>query len=256
LNILDIQNISFSFSNQKLIDNCSFEIEEKSQNFLIGLNGSGKTTLLKILLGLLNKKKGKIFILGKNQNEYTSEELAKIIAFVPQTQSEIFPFSVEEIISTGRTPFVNFFGVQSQRDKEIIDEFITKLDLNSVRKKQITKISGGELRRTLIARALVQQPKILLLDEPNSYLDVEHQISIFEILAKLSDEQKLTTITVTHDLNIAFLFAQNVLILHEGKIKKGKKEEILTENNIKYYFHVNSKINFTDNYSTISILRK
>jgi iron complex transport system ATP-binding protein len=87
-------------------------------------------------------------------------------------------------------------------------------------------------------------------------LDVEHQISIFEILAKLSEEQKLTTITVTHDLNIASLFAQNVLILHEGKIEKGKKEEILTENNINYYFHVNSKINFTDNYSTISILRK
>ena len=251
-----LSKIRFGYSPQNpVLKDVGFSADEGEFIFLIGVNGSGKSTLLKIIAGFLHPQSGEAEIEGKNLNAYNHRELAELLAYVPQNYLPTFPYTVYEFVATGRTPYLNFYGKLKKRDKEIVERNLELIGAEKIANKEITKISGGEFRRVLIARALTQEPKILLLDEISAFLDIEHQISIFEFLSELNRNEKITIISVSHDLNLAGMFAQNIVLLSNGFAEKNPKEKILTTENIKKHFGVNSIVNKFDDSLNVTILR-
>ena len=237
------ENIEFAYDeNSPLLKNANFEIRSGDFVSVIGLNGSGKSTLLKLLARELKPLQGEIVLGEKRINEFTPKELAKTIAFVRQNYFPAFPISVYDFVATGRTPFLNFYGILKEHDKKVISENLRLLEIENLADKLVTEISGGEFRRATIARALSQESEILLLDEPSAFLDVEHQISIFKFLKRLNAERGITIITVSHDLNLVGMFSNGVILLEKGSVLQSGKDGILNAAQIKKHFGVNSLI--------------
>ncbi len=238
--MIELNKIEFSYGNGFKLHPVSVTVDKKEFLTILGPNGSGKSTLLKLISGYLKPSSGSVKIDGRNINEFDSLEIAKIFSYVPQFTYSIFPYSVYEIVMMGRTPYFNFAGYESNEDREIVEEALQRLELDLLAEKGINEISGGEAQRAFIAKALVQRAKVMLLDEPNAHLDIKHQIQIFELLAQLNEEEELTIITVSHDLNLPGHFSKKILLLKEGEmLKYGDKKEILTEKNINEVFEVN-----------------
>lgn len=247
LSLLSLSNIDFSYNSNKnnnfSLNKITIEIEEGDFLSILGPNGSGKSTLIKILTGYLKPQKGKVQLGNKTLTQYNPKEIARKIAYVPQLPASIYPFSVYEIIAMGRYPYLGISGFESKRDKEKIFEIANLLELEYILDKGITEISGGETQRAFIARALVQEPQILLLDEPNAHLDIKHQLSIFNLLKKLNDENRITIITVMHDLNLSKYYSSRILMLKEGKVfLNAIPTEAITKENILSVFDVNVDI--------------
>ncbi len=229
-----VQEICFSYNAEPVLRNISFEIEQGEFVSLIGPNGSGKTTLLKILARLLLPQKGKVLIFNRDINSYPRKELAKIIGFVPQDNSFVFPYTVMEVVLMGRTPYLKGIGFESYEDIKVATEVMELTKIKHLAQKPISALSFGERQMVLIARALAQQPKIILLDEPNAHLDISHQIEIFSLLKALSIENGITVISVSHDLNLISHYSDKIILLSKGEIFKiGKPDFVLTEENIK-----------------------
>lgn len=197
--IIELKNISFAYSNTDVVKDISLEINKGDFIGLIGPNGSGKTTLLKIMLGILKPRKGEIKILQKNINVFN--EWFKI-GYVPQKATNItkdFPATVEEVISMGLLSIKKIPKIITQEDKLKINEALKIVKMQSFSKTRITELSGGQQQRVLIAKALITNPKILLLDEPTTGIDQENQNSFYELLGKLN-KKGITIILVTHDI--------------------------------------------------------
>lgn len=210
---------------------------------LIGPNGCGKSTLLKIIVNLLKPKKGDIKIFNKLLNKITQKELAKYISYVPQTNYSVFPFSVYEIVMMGRFHKLSMLGFETKEDKEIVKNALNEMQVYHLAKKGIKELSGGEAQRVFIARAIAQQSKIILLDEPTSHLDIEHQIMIFEKLIELNSKDNKTIITVSHDLNLVANYSKRIILLKDGNVKlDGDKKVLLNKDNIRKYFNVDANI--------------
>ncbi len=216
---------------------------------LIGPNGCGKSTLLKIISRLLKPQKGEIKVFDKSLNKISQKELAKYISYVPQTNYSVFPYSVYEIVMMGRFHNLSLMGFETSEDKEIVKSALNEMQVYHLAKKGIKELSGGEAQRVFIARAIAQQSKIILLDEPTSHLDLEHQILIFNKLIELNSKDNKTIITVSHDLNLVANFSRRIVLLKDGMIKlDGDKSVLLNKENIKKYFNVDAEIiNNTDN---------
>lgn len=259
MSLLSLKNIDFSYHHKNgsfALKNISFEIERADFLSILGPNGSGKSTLIKILMGYLKPNQGEVSLNGKEMSHYKPKEIAKIIAYVPQLPSSIYPFNVYEIIAMGRFPHLGISGFEKDGDRKKILEVIELLELEDVLRKGINEISGGETQRAFIARALVQEPEILLLDEPNAHLDIKHQITIFNLLKTLNQQKSLTIITVMHDLNLAKFYCKNTIVLREGKLLLvGETDEVITKENIFSAFdvHVDIQKNDVTNNKTIFI---
>lgn len=261
MNIINLQNISFEYlqngNNNFQIENLSLSINKSDFISILGPNGSGKSTLVKIIANIIKPQKGKRALYNKNFSAIGRREFAKEIAFVPQNMSVNFPYSVYEIVMMGRSPHLNFFGIEKKKDHELVSRTLKQLEIFHLKDKGINEVSGGEAQRALIARAFVQKPKILLLDEPNAHLDVKHQLSIFKLLFKMNEEEGLTVINISHDLNLAQQFSSRIVLMKAGKILFDDIPSIiLNENNIKTVFDVNSKIirNETGDNSFINVV--
>ncbi len=255
--LIEINNLKFTYSsrNSFSLDIDSWNIKKGNFTFLLGPNGSGKSTLLKILTRILNCYSGTIKLKNKEINSYKRKDYAKLIAYVPQSILTIFPYSVYETVMMGRTPYLNTMGFETNEDKKIVNEILELLEITHLRKKGINEISGGELQRVIIAKALAQNPEILLLDEPNAHLDIEHQITIFNLLNKLKKDKGLTILAVSHDLNLAGIYADEIAFFVDGRIiKSGPKNLIFTIDNIKHVFHVDTKIFQTSNKNVLNVL--
>ncbi len=244
MSLLSLSHIDFSYNNKKRsnfsLEKITIQIEKDDFLSILGPNGSGKSTLIKLITGYLIPNSGEITLDGKNLRYYKPKELAKKIAYVPQIPNTIYPFSVYEIVAMGRYPHLGISGFEKETDKKKIFEVVKLMELENILDKGINEISGGEIQRTFIARALVQEPKILLLDEPNAHLDIKHQLSIFNLLKKLNDEKGLTIITVMHDLNLAKFYSNRVLMLKDGKVFLiGTPDDVITQENILDVFDVN-----------------
>jgi len=231
--ILQADQISFSYNGLPVLSDVLFDVEKGDFLGLIGPNGSGKTTLLKLIDGLLQPDRGSIRLNGTSIRKMKRADLAKIIAVVPQALPSIFPFTVREVVLMGRTPHLGRWRFEGGRDMAIVEGAMRKTDILDLADRRMNRLSGGEFHRVLIARALAQEPHILLLDEPTAYLDIRHQVDFFDLLHSLNSEQGLTVIAVTHDINLASLYCNRIALLKEGQIEAiGHPDDVVTEEKI------------------------
>lgn len=259
--LLQLQNIKFSYgsnhSDQFTLDIDSWEIDKGDFVSLIGPNGCGKSTLLKLIARLINPVHGRVKFSGIDISEIPISEYAKLVSYVSQSNYSIFPFSVYEIVMMGRTPYLGTLGFETNEDKKIVMEALELMGIADLKSKSINEISGGEAQRAFIARAIAQKPKLILLDEPNAHLDIEHQIEIFDLLNNLRLNQDLSIISVSHDLNLVGLYSNEVSFMMGGKISiKGNKKDVLTKGNIKQIMNVDSMILSSNTNDSINILIK
>lgn len=259
--LIEIDNLKFSYGivngSDFSLDITNWQVNENTFTVLLGPNGSGKSTLLKILMRILPYDNGNIKLGGQEIRSINRKDFAKLVAYVPQSLITIFPYSVYEIVMMGRTPYLNFMGFEKEEDRKIVSESLQLLEISHLKHKGINEISGGELQRVIIARALAQKSKLILLDEPNAHLDIEHQIAIFNLLNKLKIEQGLTVIAVSHDLNLAAIYSDYVAFMEHGSITIcGKKNEVLTEENIKKVFNIDTTIFRSANQNVSNVLVK
>lgn len=248
MNAIEIDNLVYSYPNKRKDNNFaltidSLIIQENDFVSLIGPNGCGKSTLLKLISNFLKPVNGKIKIFNNEISNISNNNLAKLISFVPQNNFSVFPFSVYEVVMMGRFHKLSLLGFETNEDKDMVLFAMKEMQIDHLANKGIKELSGGEAQRVFIARALAQQSKIILLDEPTSHLDIEHQIMIFEKLIKLNKELHKTILTVSHDLNLIANYSERIILMHQGKIKlDGKNNEVLDPHNIKKYFNVNAQI--------------
>lgn len=240
--MIKVQDLEFYYGNKKILDNISFEVESGEILGILGPNGSGKTTLLNVLNGVLKKKNGDIFIKNKKIEDYSRKELAKIMAILPQDMSPSFDFTVYEIVSMGRYPHLGLLDSFSEKDEKMIENAMEITDVLKFKNKSIREISGGERQRVFIARAIAQEPEIILLDEPTSNLDLKYQIEILDIIEKMRKEGK-TIIISMHDVNLAIKYCSRLALLSSGKIYAiGKPDEIIDEKSISEVYGIEGKI--------------
>ena len=228
--MLNIKNLFCGYPSGFTINNISFEVKKKEFLGIVGPNGSGKTTLLKAITKLLKPQKGEIILDGENIWEIDFKEIARKIAVVPQTLNMEFDISVEEFVFLGRIPHRKVFQfLETKVDESIIQDAMILTETIELKERAMNNLSGGEIQRTAIARALAQQPQLLLLDEPTAHLDIGHQIRLLDLLRKLNRENLLTIIAIFHDLNLASEYCDRLLLFKDGKIhSSGKPEEVLT----------------------------
>lgn len=229
--MLKLSNISLGYgSRPDTLNDISLEINRSEMLALIGKNGAGKTTLLRGLTGLLPLRSGKITIDGTDIALLSTRERARLISVVPQAVSLPPGYTVYETISHGRTAYLNWYGKLSETDRQIIDHAISITGLDDLTEKEISTISGGEQQRVILARALVQNAPIMILDEPTSSLDIHYQVALLRLEREICRKECIAAVFIIHDLNLAARFADRVALLHQGKIKAvGTPQEVLRE---------------------------
>lgn len=237
-----VNNISFNYENKLVLSDLSVQIDSGEFFGIIGPNGAGKTTLLKLIGGLLKPNQGIIRIFDKNLAEIPFNERAKIMSFVPQENYFSFDFTVLEIVLMGRHPYLKPMERPKKSDIEKALDALNFTDALELKDRNIMELSSGERQRVVLARALASEPKILLLDEPTSYLDITHQIEIIKILKKLNQEG-MTIVFLSHDLNLTSLVCDRLLLLSDGKMIACDRPETLINNDlIKKVYKINPHI--------------
>jgi ABC-type cobalamin/Fe3+-siderophores transport system ATPase subunit len=235
---LAVENVTFGYTPGALtLRNISLEIQNGEFFSLVGPNGSGKTTLLRILDRIYVPQEGSVSLEGRPINTIPRVELARRVAFVPQDSGPLFPFTVLEVVLMGRTPHSRGAAFENLHDRDVAREMIRLTGIDHLEHQPITTLSGGERQRVFIARALAQQPQILLLDEPNAHLDIAHQIEIFAVISKFNKETGLTVISVSHDLNLAASYSDRIAMMVCGSLASvGTPAEVLTQSQIQDVF--------------------
>ncbi|MCP9471185.1 MAG: ABC transporter ATP-binding protein [Nitrospira sp.] len=216
------------------VEDVSFSIGSGEILGIVGPNGSGKSSLLKLMAGLLRPASGAVYVEGRAVSTLTPIEVARILAVVPQEQPSLFPFSVAETVSMGRFPhrkrgWWNMgVGAETEADLVAVHRALVETDVVALADRLVSDLSGGERQRVLIARALAQESRILLLDEPTAFLDLSHQIEMCSLVRRLAGERRLTVVLVTHDLNVASLLCDRVAMMREGTVRAiGTPAEII-----------------------------
>ena len=240
MTIVKLEKIGFRYNEHWVLKNVTFEVNEGEFIGILGPNGSGKTTMLNVIDGVLTPQEGEIWINGKSFNALKRDALAKTIAVVPQESLMIFPFTVQEIVLMGRSPHLGKWRFEGETDFRIAHEAMNMTDTLSLMNRSMNALSAGERQRVLIARALAQQPKIMLLDEPTAFLDIRHQIDFFDLIKALNKSQTLTVIGVTHDINLASSYCDRLILMRNGTIHSmGSPDEVIAESNIREVYETN-----------------
>jgi iron complex transport system ATP-binding protein len=237
--IIKVEKLGFCYTHGTLLKNISFELPRGTFLTIAGPNGAGKTTLLNLLCRLLRPDSGVITIDGANITAYSVKKLAQKIAVVRQEFIPVFDFTVAQLVSMGRTPYMGTFGFESKSDSLIVEQALIATDTIQFALRPVGKLSGGERQRVFIARALAQQTPALLLDEPTSFLDLKHQVRIYDLLKKMQLEKGKTIVSVTHDINLALQYADVALLLGaDGSYQFGKARDVFSEKQIEKVFSV------------------
>ena len=223
-----VENLSYAYGSQSVLQNLSFTVPQGEVFIVIGPNGAGKTTLIKLLVGIIKTQKGLIEILQSPLEDYSPKSLAQVTAYVPQGLPVGFPFTVEETVLLGRSPHQKVLGIASQKDLEIAQQAMMFTEVAQLARRKLDQLSGGEQQRVLIARAICQQPQVILLDEPTASLDLSHQIRIMDLMERLKAEKGVTVVMVSHDVNLAAMYGDQLLLLKAGEIVcMGSPTEVL-----------------------------
>ena len=242
---IEAQNIAFSYSNdraQSIFRDVSFNVHAGDVLCLLGPNGTGKSTLLKCLGNILRVQQGRILLNERNLHEFKLPEIAKRIGYVPQGLTSAFPFRIKDIIVMGRAPHLSMLASPSRTDMEIAYRSMETVGLAHLADRPCNSVSGGEWQLALIARALVQEPQILLLDEPTSHLDMGNQMKILQVIKHLAGNG-MTIIMASHFPDHAFLVANRVAILREGHVGEiGAPESVITEESLRSTYGVDVRV--------------
>ena len=238
---LVINGLSFSYNSITALKDVELELGFDEVLSIVGPNGSGKSTLLKCIDRILKPSQGAVLIDGRDVANIGLGELAKIIGYVPQSSTSTFPFTVFDMVLMGRKPYIRW--IVSERDKEIVAEILKFLGISKLAARHFNELSGGEQQKVIVARALAQQPQILLLDEPTSNLDIKHQLEVLGIIKGLTRSRHLSVIMAMHDLNLASRFSDRMLLLKRGCVfAVGTPESVLTEENLESVYGVKSHV--------------
>lgn len=244
---LEIRGASCGYGKRNVVEDISIKLESGEILCLLGPNGVGKTTLFKSILGFLKLQGGEILLDGQNVQTWSRKRLAKVLGYVPQAHTPPFPFEVLDVVVMGRTAHLSAAGSPSKADVAIAEEALEILDVTFLKNRIYTEISGGERQMVLIARALAQQPEILVLDEPTSNLDYGNQIRVLEQINRLA-RRGLGVIMTSHFPNQAFLCSTKVALLQRNNaFTIGSVDEVVTEENLKKAYGINVKITNTLN---------
>lgn len=234
---LQIRQVSFSYFNGLVLNDISLAIQPGEMIGLLGPNGSGKTTLLKLACGLLKPARGEIKLDGASLRQLGRKAIARSVAVVPQQFKISFAFTAAEIVMLGRIPFLRAFAEDCEEDRQIVAESLNLVGIGELAKRRFDELSGGERQKVILAMALAQEPKLLLLDEPTAHLDISHQVEILELVRQLNAERCLTVIAAIHDLNLASLYFNRLVLLKEGRIlADGTPAQVLTAEMINEVF--------------------
>ncbi len=231
--MIEVNSVSFRYHEDWVLQDVSFRVEKGEFVGVIGPNGSGKTTLLKILYRLLSPQRGEILFELVPMKKMDRTDIAKRIAVVAQETHLLFPFSVLETVLMGRSPHLGHLMFESEKDVEITKKAMEWTKMLPFSERSMDELSGGERKRVFIARALAQEPEVILLDEPTANLDIHHQMDFLDLILTLNRERGLTIVMASHDMNIASEFCDRLILLQGGGVYKiGTPDEVITQENI------------------------
>ena len=240
---LQIRQVCFSYFDGLVLHNINLFIKAGEMVGLLGPNGSGKTTLIKLATGVLKPGQGEIRLDGSNLSQLSRKSIARTMAVVPQQFHIPFSFTVAEVVTLGRIPFLKAFAGESAIDRQLVANALELVGIAELRERRFDELSGGERQKVILAMALAQQPKLLLLDEPTVHLDIAHQVEILELVRRLNAEEGLTVIAAMHDLNLASLYFDRLVLLKEGRVSAdGTPAQVLTEDRIKEVFSASVRV--------------
>lgn len=225
---LSTRQLAFAYNGTRVLHNITMDVPKGSLFAIIGPNGSGKTTLLRLLARLCRPLSGSIFLKGQDLQQFRRRILARTLAIVPQSQPQSFPFTVRQTVLMARAPRQGLLGFETRSDMDAALSAMRYTGVDHLADKSMDKISGGERQRAFIARALCQEPDILLLDEPTAALDYAHQIRIMDLLVDQRETAGTTIVLVSHDLNLSSMYADHILLLNQGSVvSQGSPTEVL-----------------------------
>jgi len=232
--LLEVQEIRFRYNSAFALKDLSFELTAGEMIAIIGPNGSGKSTLLKCVSGLFQPEQGNITLAGKNIFDYTARERARRVAVVPQETALAFDLTVAEAVLMGRQPHLKPFQRETPADVAKVEAALEQTGIRSLSQRSVPTLSGGERQRMLIARALAQEPQLLILDEPTSQLDITYQGEILGLLQRLNSHCQVAALVAIHDLNLAVQYFDRFILLAQGRIlAQGRAAEVVTDENLR-----------------------
>lgn len=228
--IIQTENVGFSYDGTEVLRGIDMSVGRGKWVGLLGANGAGKSTLLKIISGILNPKTGRVFYNRREIKNLDRRETAKKIAYVPQNPNFGFPFTVAEVAIMGRAPYFGKFEFERDIDREVALGTLEAAGISHLENRLVTEISGGEKQLVSLARALAQEPEIMVLDEPLTFLDLKHRTEVMKLLLRLKAEKNISVISATHDIFSGLFYFDEIIMLKDGKIfAAGNAEEVVRE---------------------------
>ena len=239
MEMISLDNLHFSYNGSPVISGISYNAPRGSFTAVLGPNGSGKTTLIRLVNGMLSPREGTVELMGRSTAGMNASSLAREMAYVPQREQNVFSSTVFDTILLGRNPYIRWSP--GKEDRRIVSEIMVQLSLDDIALKDINKLSGGQRQRVFIARALAQQPTVILLDEPTASLDLRHQHEVLQLLRNLA-KKGITVLMAIHDLNLAIKYCTDFLVLDEGRLVARGGREIFSVEMIEQVYRVKVKI--------------
>jgi len=240
---LQVRQVYFSYSDGPVLQDVDLTVAAGEMVGLLGPNGSGKTTLLKLASGVLRPGQGSIWLDGSELHRLGRRAVARSVAVMPQQFHVPFAFTVGEVVMLGRTPFIRTLAGESVADREAVSSALDMVSIKDLEERRFDELSGGERQKVVLAMALAQQPRLLLLDEPTVHLDITHQVEILERVRSLNREQGITVIAAMHDLNLASLYFDRLVLLREGHVvADGTPQEVITEELLRAVFGASVRV--------------
>lgn len=237
--VVEVKDVSFAYNQREILKNISLEVKQGEMLGILGPNGVGKTTLLRVISGALVPFKGDVLFEGVNIREMSPKERARRIAVLPQSEPPVDYLTVREMVMLGRVPYLSLFSGERKEDRESVAKALEMVGIKDLENRKMGQLSGGERQKVLIARALAQQPRLLLLDEPIVHLDLSYQLEVLFLLKKLKEEENLSIICVLHDINLASYFSDELLLMKDGQaFAYGEPSEVITQDNLKKVFNI------------------
>jgi iron complex transport system ATP-binding protein len=238
-----LQNASFSYAEGFALRHINLLVPSGQMTGLLGPNGSGKTTLLRLATGVLIPAEGDVRVGGVSLGRLSRKQVARRMAVVPQQFNIPFAYTVEEVVLLGRTPFIRGLAGEGRVDRQIVSDALDLTGMSGFKDRYFNDLSGGERQKAVLAMALAQEPAMLLLDEPTAHLDISHQVEILELLRKLNREKKLTVVAAMHDLNLASLYFERLVLLDRGSIfEDGAPDKVITRETIHRVFSADVEV--------------